>query len=343
MTHSTVSIKNLTKSFDTVPAVDDLTLSIEPGQFIALLGPSGCGKTTTLRILAGFETPDSGVVEIAGRMVNGPGVFIPPETRRIGMVFQSYALFPHLTVAQNVTYGLSKHEIRAGRAQEVLEMVRLEKYTERMPHELSGGQQQRVALARALAPKPDLILLDEPFSNLDTGLRSSIRLEVRSILRHAGATTLFVTHDQEEALSLADQVAVMLAGKIVQLAPPHILYKRPATRAVAAFLGDANFLPGEVVDDKVTFELGTLPIFSGPTGPVELMLRPEEITLVHNKAGQATIVESQYFGHDQLLTCITHVGTMIHTRLVGINNLFRPGDRVDFRLPERVVVFPTQG
>ncbi len=340
MAHPTVLIENLTKTFGEVIAVDDLTMSIDQGHFVALLGPSGCGKTTALRLLAGFETPDTGYIEIAGLPVNGPGIFVPPEKRKVGMVFQSYALFPHLTVGQNIAYGLSKKEIQAGRVKEVLEMVRLPGLEDRMPHELSGGQQQRVALARALAPQPALILLDEPFSNLDAGLRAVVRAEVRDILRQAGATALFVTHDQEEALSLSDIVAVMMDGQVKQIAPPQILYQRPATREVATFVGEANFLPGTVNDGVVNCELGRFSTYGGSTGSVEVMLRPEEVQLTIHENGQALILEREYYGHDQLLTCRLNSGTIIRSRCVGLNNSFSPGKRVVLSLPERVVVFP---
>jgi iron(III) transport system ATP-binding protein len=349
MSHETVLIKNLTKTFADVVAVDNLHLTIEQGQFVALLGPSGCGKTTTLRMLAGFETPDDGYIEIGGAPVTGPNLFVAPEKRRIGMVFQSYALFPHLTVAQNIAYGLSKKEVQAGRAQEALEMVRLPQMEERMPHELSGGQQQRVALARALAPNPDLILLDEPFSNLDAALRATVRAEVRDILRQAQATALFVTHDQAEALSLADTVAVMINGRLVQIAPPERLYQQPATTEVATFLGEANFLPGTVSDGvpnpMVDCELGRIPTYGSAIGSVvevNVMIRPEEIQLDLNDNGRATILRREYFGHDQLLTCRLDSGAIIYSRFVGMNNGFVPGKRVDFKLPEQVVVFPAK-
>ena len=342
MLHPTVLIQNLTKTFGKVVAVDDLSLSIDQGHFVALLGPSGCGKTTTLRLLAGFEIPDKGHIEIDSLPVNGPGVFVPPEKRKVGMVFQSYALFPHLTVGQNIAYGLSKKEAQAGRVQEALEMVQLPGLENRMAHELSGGQQQRVALARALAPRPALILLDEPFSNLDSGLRAAVRAEVRDILRQANATALFVTHDQEEALSLSDTVAVMIAGELKQIAPPQILYQRPATKEVATFVGEANFFPGAVRDGVVTCELGRFASYSGFSGPVEVMLRPEEIQLKAQENGRAVILKREYFGHDQLLTCRLDSGAIIRARFIGLNNSFAPGAPVDFLLPERVVVFPAR-
>jgi iron(III) transport system ATP-binding protein len=257
------------------------------------------------------------------------------------MVFQSYALFPHLTVGQNVAYGLDKAANRAGGVQEALELVQLAHLESRMPHELSGGQQQRVALARALAPKPALILLDEPFSNLDAGLRATVRAEVRDILRMAETTALFVTHDQAEALSLCDQVAVMIDGQIAQMAPPHILYQHPASKAVAAFVGDANFLPGTCqTDGQVECELGRFAVTKSLTGEVEIMLRPEAIRLTLNDQGQGVIIDRHYFGHEQVLICCLDSGTLIRVRLSGLNQHFVLGRRVDFSLTGDAVVFP---
>ena len=218
-----VRCRGLTKIFGAVRAVDDMSLDVDPGEIVALLGPSGCGKTTFLRLIAGFERPDAGSVLLADEEVAGPGRFLPPERRRIGMVFQDYALFPHLSVADNVAFGLARrrrlsargaHRDAAESVGRLLALVGLEGLGARLPHEISGGQQQRVALARALAPAPAVVLLDEPFSNLDATLRAEVRAEVRGILREAGATAVFVTHDQEEALSLADRVAVMRAGHL---------------------------------------------------------------------------------------------------------------------------------
>ena len=273
----------LRKSFGDVAAVRDVSLDVRPGEILALLGPSGCGKTTTLRLIAGFERADAGVVRIGGHSVVGERLSLPPEARRVGMVFQDYALFPHLTVGANVQYGLDTPRqaprdaasgLRAtltrltrryvpfapapadARVREALALVSLAEMADRYPHELSGGEAQRVALARALAPRPDLILLDEPFSNLDTRLRAAVRAEVRAILKRAGAAAVFVTHDQEEAFSLADRVAVMWEGRVAQVGTPSEIYRRPATRAVAAFVGDADFLPGRLAGGVVTTELG---------------------------------------------------------------------------------------
>jgi iron(III) transport system ATP-binding protein len=246
----------LSKKFGHTQAVTSVSFSLTRGRFLALLGPSGCGKTTTLRLLAGFEPPDSGTISIGDQRVFGPDVFVPPEKRSVGMVFQEYALFPHLSVTDNVAYGLPRNTNKKRRVAEVLELVGLSGMGHRMPYELSGGQQQRVALARALAPNPQLILLDEPFSNLDSGLRNQLRAEVRRILRQAGATVIFVTHDQEEAFSLADEVAVMMDGGIVQSGSPRDLYRHPINRDIAAFLGHSNFLPGTLINGTIICEVG---------------------------------------------------------------------------------------
>ncbi|HMQ35809.1 MAG TPA: ABC transporter ATP-binding protein, partial [Chloroflexaceae bacterium] len=254
-----LAVQGVSKRYGTLVAVDAVDLGLAPGQFMALLGPSGCGKTTLLRLIAGFEQPDAGVISVGGRTVVSPcGAGLPPEQRSVGMVFQDYALFPHLSVEQNVAYGLGRSPERAARAADLLALVGLEGAGRRLPHQLSGGQQQRVALARALAPRPALLLLDEPFSNLDAGLRQAVRAEVRQILRREGVSALFVTHDQEEALSLADVVAVMLGGRVAQVARPRELYERPATREVAAFVGAANFLPGEADGATASCAFGTL-------------------------------------------------------------------------------------
>lgn len=315
MSVNAVVCRNLVKQFGPIRAVDGATLTLASGQFLALLGPSGCGKTTFLRLIAGFEEPDAGTLTIGQREVAGPLGSVPPEQRQVGMVFQDYALFPHMNVAQNIAYGLPRGAQRAPRVEELLAIVGLEGLATRMPHELSGGQQQRVALARALAPHPQVLLLDEPFSNLDAGLRLSVRTEVRQILRNAGVTVLFVTHDQEEALSLADQVAVMLRGKVVQTAPPRVLYQRPVTHEVAAFVGAANFLPGAAHDDSVTCALGTLPLARPLRGPVEVLVRPEMLQLSPDTHSPHVVVQQTFFGHDQLVEVRLSTGNVVQARL----------------------------
>jgi iron(III) transport system ATP-binding protein len=335
-------LTGVTKRFGAVEAVRSLNLELAKGKILALLGPSGCGKTTTLRLLAGFEAPDSGGVEIDGRPVAGRGANVPPEKRKVGMVFQDYALFPHLSVAKNVAYGLKRSlggKKRDTRVSEVLSLARLEGLEDRRPHELSGGQQQRVALARALAPEPAVVLLDEPFSNLDAALRAKVRSEMREILKTAGATAVFVTHDQAEALSFADEVAVMFRGSVVQVAPPEELYHRSTTREVASFVGEANFLPGTAEGGRILCELGEVPVESGVTGEVEAMLRPEVLDLRADPGGQAVVVGREFYGHDQLIKLRLNSGRTILSRL-GAGPGFEPGERVAVEVRGSALVFP---
>ena len=340
MTASGLRLENLEKRFGDVDAVNGVSLEVAAGTLLALLGPSGCGKTTTLRLVAGFERLDGGVIEIGGHRVAGPGLHLPPEKRRIGMVFQEYALFPHMSVADNVRFGLHHYARDANRrVGDVLALVGLEGLGARMPHDLSGGQQQRVALARALAPEPDLVLLDEPFSNLDAGLRVRVRAEVRAILKAAGATAVFVTHDQEEALSLVDSIAVMLHGKVEQVAGPQQLYHQPATRAVAEFVGDANFLPGEARGYHVTCELGELYLQTAQDGPVDVLIRPENVQV---RPGPPTsdfrVQDIRFFGHDQLVNVRTPAGNIVATRLGPMYN-FAVGQPVDIQVTGLVMAY----
>jgi len=272
----------LSKRFGEVVAVDAVDLDVRRGEFLSVLGPSGCGKTTLLRLIAGFERPDAGGVEIDTRAVAGPRRNLPPEARRIGMVFQESALFPHLDVVGNVAFGLPRGQ-RAARVAEMVALVGLAGLQHRMPHELSGGQQQRVALARALAPDPALILLDEPFNALDATLRTQLRGEVREILRLADATALLVTHDQGEALEISDRVAVMRAGRIEQVSTPDELYLRPVNRFVAGFVGEANLLPGEVRHGEVQTLVGRFRAGAGSLADgtrAEVLLRPEQLHML---------------------------------------------------------------
>src|ERR671910_160939 len=248
----------VSKRYGAVRAVDEAQLCVERGEFVALLGPSGCGKTTLLRLIAGFEDPDGGTVDVAGRRVAGAGTWVPPEQRRVGMVFQDYALFPHLTVAENVGFGLSRRA-RSARVAELLAIVGLDGLGRRYPHELSGGQQQRVALSRALAPSPELVLLDEPWSNVDPFLRETLRAEVSEIIRPLGVTVLLVTHDREEAFSLADRIALMRDGSVVQEGTSEDLYFSPVSRWAAEFVGAANVLTGRIVGGLVETSIGAFP------------------------------------------------------------------------------------
>lgn len=272
----------LTRRFGNVTAVEDVSLNVDRGEFLGVLGPSGCGKTTLLRLIAGFERPDAGGIEIDGRVVAGPRRNDPPERRRVGMVFQESALFPHLSVAANIGFGLLR-SIRRVRVAELVSLVGLHGLEARMPHELSGGQQQRVALARALAPDPALILLDEPFSSLDATLRAQLRSEVREILRKARATAVFVTHDQAEALEISDRVAVMREGRIEQVSTPDELYLHPVNRFVAGFVGEANLLPGQVRNGEVRTIVGRFRTEESGLADgtaAEVLLRPEQLHML---------------------------------------------------------------
>jgi iron(III) transport system ATP-binding protein len=288
----------VSKRFGEVAAVVDSNLCVERGEFVALLGPSGCGKTTLLRLIAGFERPDAGEIAIEDRAVAGPGTFVPPERRRVGIVFQDYALFPHLTVADNIGFGLSRRD-RTGRILEMLRLVGLSGYERRYPHELSGGEQQRVALARALAPRPSVVLLDEPWSNIDPLLRAAMRDELAEILRGISATVLFVTHDREEAFSIADRIALMRAGRVVQSGAPEHVYFAPADRWAAGFVGESNFLSGEVQGSLVETAIGRFPVENGNgTRDVEVLIRPELLELRPDPAGRGEVVAREFRGHD---------------------------------------------
>ena len=293
-----VECRGLVKNFDDVAAVNSLDLTVPAGTTLSLLGPSGCGKTTVLRLIAGFEDPSAGTVAIGGRLVFGDRCGVPPEKRRVGMVFQEGALFPHLTVEQNVSYGLSKNGGRQARTKEVLELVGLYGLRQRMPHELSGGQQQRVALGRALAPSPDVLLLDEPFSNLDAGLREQVRRDVREILQASASATVFVTHDQEEALFMGNAVAVMRDGRVEQAGPPESIYHRPRTKFVAQFVGAGDFLPAWREGDRMVTEVGSgpWPDISLPEQDLEVMVRPDCLECRPSDRGQGVIVEREFRG-----------------------------------------------
>lgn len=320
---SSVELGGVAKRFSGVAALDHIDLRIPAGSIVAVLGPSGCGKTTLLRVLAGFERPDAGTIHIGGALVSGAGTFVPPERRRIGIVPQEGALFPHLTVARNVAYGLRRAE-RTERVAEVLALVGLAGLDNRYPRELSGGQQQRVAVARALAPRPAVVLLDEPFSALDAPLRAGLRADVQQAFRDDGATAVLVTHDQAEALSLADSVAVMRAGQIVQVATPGELYQNPRDVGVASFVGDAIVLDAVVTDGRAETPLGHVrvsgrPGAAPPHGPTTLLLRPEQLALVSGEAAGVAgeVVGREYFGHDVLLTIRLATGDRYPVRVTA--------------------------
>jgi iron(III) transport system ATP-binding protein len=327
-----IRLDGVTKRFGDVTAVDEASLCVERGEVVALLGPSGCGKTTLLRLVAGFERPDTGTIEVAERSVSAPGAWVAPEDRRVGMVFQDYALFPHLTVAENVGFGLPRRA-RSARVPELLGTVGLDGLGRRYPHELSGGQQQRVALARALAPEPELVLLDEPWSNVDPFLRETLRAEVAEIIRPLGVTVVLVTHDREEAFSLADRIALMRNGTVIQEGTAEELYFSPASRWAAEFVGAGNVLAGRVVDGHVETTIGAFPAngSSRDTG-AKVLVRPELLELEPDPAGPGEVVAREFRGHDVfyrvLLDGVELVSQRPSTEVVPL------GSRVSIRLHE---------
>jgi len=294
-------LDGVSKSYGAVPAAVGLRLEAAPGELVTVIGPSGCGKSTLLRLVAGLERPDAGTITVEGRAVAAPDRWVPPERRAVGLVFQDHALFPHLDVTGNVAFGLDRlpRGERAGRVAEVLSLTRVDHLSRRYPHELSGGEQQRVALARALAPRPAVVLLDEPFSSLDETLRAQVRSDTVAVLRATGTTAVLVTHDQTEALSVGDRVAVMHRGRIEQIDTPVQVFESPASRFVAAFMGEAVFLPAHVRDALLTSEIGvvsTVPGWSDADLDVEVVLRPHEVALTPDPAGAAEVVHVEYHG-----------------------------------------------
>lgn len=332
-----IRARGLIKRYGDAVALDEFSLDVWSGGILTLVGPSGCGKTTSLRVIAGFEAPERGTVDIRGRQVVGPETMLPPERRKVGMVFQDYALFPHMSVARNVGYGVGSDSDKRRRVRDSIELVGLAGLEDRLPSELSGGQQQRVALARALAPNPDVILLDEPFSNLDASLRERVRRDLRDILQEAKATAVFVTHDQEEALAMSDMVAVMRNGRVVQAATPRELYTSPTDAWVAGFLGDADFIPGHAHQGRVDTPVGT---FATPhDGKVVVMIRPEDISVIPDPDADAVVVDREFFGHDQLITVCLPGGTLLRARS-GPGTVVSPSQRVWVKVGN-AVTFPS--
>ncbi|MGW1725279.1 ABC transporter ATP-binding protein [Streptomyces sp. NPDC002306] len=335
---ATVEFRGLRREFGATVALDGLDLTVRPGEFLALLGPSGCGKTTALRMLAGFEHPDSGEVLVDGRDVTG----VPAHRRDAGMVFQSYSLFPHLSALDNVAFGMRMRKVRTAerraQAAELLDLVGLGDKAERYPHQLSGGQQQRVALARALALRPRVLLLDEPLSALDAKVRLSLREEIRRLQLELGITTLFVTHDQEEALSMADRVAVMRAGRLEQCAEPAELYGRPATAFVAEFVGTMNRIPGTLKGASVEVLGRSLPVDGeAPAGPdVDVLVRPEALSVRADESGDARVVAGAFLGAVVRLTVRLGDGTELKADLPAHEaGPLGAGTAVSVSLPER--------
>jgi iron(III) transport system ATP-binding protein len=347
---ASVKVSNLEHAYGRHRVVRGLGFALEPGAIGCLLGPSGCGKTTVLRCIAGFEPVQGGEIMLADRVVSARGLQVPPEKRGIGMVFQDYALFPHLTVAGNAAFGLSRWESATAdlRTAAMLELVGLADAADVYPHELSGGQQQRVSLARALAPAPELLLLDEPFSNLDVDLRERLSLEVRAILNAAGTTAILVTHDQHEAFALADEIGVMVNGTIEQWDTPYNLYHRPRTRFVADFVGQGVFLRGVARGGgRVHTELGDLdgswPIDAAVGAPVDVLLRPDDI--VHDDASpwRAGVASKAFRGAEFLYTLALSSGTRVMS-LVPSHHNHAIGEQIGIRLAiDHVVAFPAEG
>jgi putative spermidine/putrescine transport system ATP-binding protein len=344
---TSVSLRELTRAFGAARALDGMSLEIAPGELVALLGPSGCGKTTALRIVAGFETADTGEVLIDGKDVSG----MPAAKRDMGMVFQSYSLFPNMSALDNVGFGLRMRKasatVRRQRAGELLEMVGLSAQAGQFPHQLSGGQQQRVALARALAIEPRVLLLDEPLSALDAKVRLQLREQIRTLQQRLGTTTLFVTHDQEEALSMADRVGVMRAGKLEQVAAPDELYDRPATAFVAEFVGTMNRLPGELGagGDSVTVLGTTVPVQAGgpASGPVAVLVRPENLTAAPAEGGNGIVFLRTFLGATSRLTVLLSGDLQVHVPSIHAAAM-TPGASVQVGLPsDPVLVVANEG
>jgi iron(III) transport system ATP-binding protein len=313
-----LEIRDLLKQYepDQSPAVNHVSLSMEKGEILALVGPSGCGKTTTLRLIAGFEQPDSGCVILGGKIVAGDGHIVPPEQRGVGMVFQEHALFPHLNVFENVAFGLSKRprEMIKDGAYAMLKLLGLVHLERRYPHEISGGERQRVALARAMAPQPIVLLLDEPFSSLDADLRIQIRAEVREILKNIQATAIFVTHDQEEALFMGDRLAVFNQGCLEQIASPEMIFHSPEARFVAEFMGQTDFLTGEVSPAGIQTEIGLLgQDLDLPLGTqVEIGIRADDISIETHAGGESIVISRQFKGALNIYSLRLPSGRLVH-------------------------------
>ncbi len=331
-----LQLDGVSKWFGATQAVAEVSLNLPQG-ILALLGSSGCGKTTLLRLIAGFEHPQTGSIEIAGRKVASENSWIPPEKRHLGMVFQDYALFPHLTVAENVAFGLKQGKDAARR---LIELVGLTGLEQRYPYQLSGGQQQRVALARALAPQPQLVLLDEPLSNLDVQVRRRLREEIRDILKATGTSAVFVTHDQEEALAIADLVAVMSKGKLEQIGTPQEVYSQPASRFVAEFVTGANFIPAFRQGELWATEVGCFAAPDVGQQRVDLMIREEDLLIEPTETDASAVIHSRRFlGREYRYCLLTPSGQELHARTA--TSLVLPvGAKVRLNVASTIKIFP---
>ena len=310
-----IALRNIKRNFGPHEVLKDISFEIPSGQLAVLFGPSGCGKTTLLRIIAGLEHADSGSIHIGDRQIVGSGLAgVKPEDRKVGLVFQDLALFPHLSVERNIQFGIRKSSVRLERTDELLALTHLESLRHRLPHELSGGEQQRVAVARALAPEPDLLLLDEPFANLDATLRSTVRAELIELLDRVGTTSIMVTHDRAEALSAAQTLLVMSEGSLLQTGTPKALYERPRDRKVANLLGDGNLLKCEVKGGKAACCLGVVDAGGHPDGPALIFVRTEHLSVENAADGMATVQGTTYYGHDSIIEIRLDDGTVLRSR-----------------------------
>ena len=332
-----IRARSVTKSYGSEIVLSDFNLDVWNGSIVGILGISGSGKTTALRLLAGFDKPDTGIIEMRNRVISSEDTFLPPEEINVGMVFQDYALFPHLNVEKNISFGLSRDEIKSGRLEEVLSMCNLETYRNKFPQELSGGQQQRVSLARALAPKPEVILLDEPFTSLDAHMARDLREEVVSLLRQTETTAIIVTHDQEEALSVCDVVSVLENGSVIQSATPQEIYLNPVSQTVANSVGDPNILKGFSVDGRVETSLGTF--VTAYNGALDVSIRPECIELLLDSEGSYVVKECTFYGHDQVISFQNSKGEVFRARSLP-NTIYEAGDKVNINISE-VTTFPS--
>lgn len=338
MAPTMIDVQDLTVAYGDTIAVETFSLTVPASSLVAIVGPSGCGKTTALRAIAGFERPAAGTVTIRDRVVFDGAIDVPPEKRRVGMVFQEFALFPHITVAENVGYGVHGAD-RVERVASTLDLVGLGGYGSRFPHELSGGEQQRVALARALAPEPDVVLLDEPFSSLDAPQRERMRRELKRIIRATGVTALFVTHDQAEALAIADHIAIMRDGTVVQAGAPDDVYASPRSPWIGTFLGDATIFEGVVAGGAIDTSVGRIRTDVADGTSVSVLVRPEWVVPSIDLSGDCTVVDREFYGHDQRVSVAVPGGETVDA-LVGGRQSIRVGDRVSVAVSDAIVFAP---